>query len=117
MYQSEPVDSKKILFVKINLNEDYEKSDENFNSNQVKISSMSIFNNNIYISETYHNILSIYKININKNKINKKLYFRYVFPKEEKIEGFAMDEDNIYLGLDTDFLPYKYNLIKIIKPN
>jgi hypothetical protein len=147
MYQSEPVDSNKILFVKINLNKDYsidekkiktydylindsdyekldkkldKKSDKNFNSNdqkKVKISSMSIFNNDIYISETYHNILMIYKINIDKkNKIKKKLYFCNVLPKEEKIEGFAIDEQNIYLGLDTDFLPYKYNLIKI-KPN
>jgi hypothetical protein len=148
MYQSEPVDSNKILFVEINLNKDYsidekkiktydylisdsdyekldKKSDKNFNSNdqkKVKISSMSIFNNDIYISETYHNILMIYKINIDKinidkkNKIKKELYFSNVFPKEEKIEGFAMDKQNIYLGLDTDFLTYEYNLIKI-KPN
>jgi len=137
MFQSIPSNTKKILFVRIDLEKDYSIIQDNINTFdyltklsdyrkldnnikldkiKIKISSMTFYLNDIYVAETYKNILIIYKLDMKKNKINKikkKIFFSYVFPKEEKIEGLVIDEQYIYLGIDTDFLPFEYNLIKI----
>jgi hypothetical protein len=133
MYQSVSMDSDKILFVEIDLNKKYliknintydykideyvyKKKINNFKTNDiknVKISSMSSYNNNLYVAEVYKNILNIYRLNKKDSNLDKKLIFNYSFINEEKIEGFVIDNKYFYLGLDTDFLSFDYNLIKI----
>ena len=91
------------------------KSSDKEKIKNIKISSMTFYNDDIYFAETYLNVLNIYKLIIKRkhNFIEKKLFRQYVFDKKEKIEGFAMNDKYFYLGIDTDFEPYLYNMIRI----